>query len=160
MYEATQLEASIATGAPDYLDPAAIDSIIRSKDALYSVLLGHHGNVNTKWHTAANTKRVRRMCMGYSEYLRASSRQLAAIATSCGRIGPLAELRRRGIDFPVVAIHGTEDILVPVKNGRIFADRILGAKCRVVAGMGHLLCPEVRPELLRVFRAEVLKPAT
>ena len=64
VYEATQLEASIATGAPDYLDRAAIDSIIRSKDALYSVLLGHHGNVNSEWHNTANTKRVRRMCMG------------------------------------------------------------------------------------------------
>jgi len=47
--------------------------------------------------------------------------------------------RFRGIACPVLVIHGDEDPILPVENGRAIADGIPGARIEVLSGVGHEL---------------------
>jgi 3-oxoadipate enol-lactonase len=51
------------------------------------------------------------------------------------------------IDVPTTVIHGSEDPLIPVANGRVIAELIPGARFEELAGVGHLL-PHEAPESL------------
>jgi 3-oxoadipate enol-lactonase len=44
-----------------------------------------------------------------------------------------------GIAVPTLVVHGTEDLIVPVENGRMLAERIPGAEYVELAGRGHNL---------------------
>jgi pimeloyl-ACP methyl ester carboxylesterase len=49
-------------------------------------------------------------------------------------------------------IHGTEDQLLPVQNGRLIASRAPGARLEIFDGVGHLFFwerPERAAELVR-----------
>jgi pimeloyl-ACP methyl ester carboxylesterase len=41
------------------------------------------------------------------------------------------------LDVPTLVIHGDRDVLIPVENAHILAERIPGAKLHIVAGAGH-----------------------
>ncbi len=45
--------------------------------------------------------------------------------------------RLSGIGTPTLVIHGTEDQLLPVENGRILATAIPGAQLEILEGIGH-----------------------
>lgn len=45
--------------------------------------------------------------------------------------------RFREISCPVLVIHGAEDPILPIENGRAIADGIPGASLTVLAGTGH-----------------------
>jgi pimeloyl-ACP methyl ester carboxylesterase len=47
--------------------------------------------------------------------------------------------------LPTLVIHGTEDQLLPVQNGRLIASRIPGSRLEIFDGVGHLFFWE-RPE--------------
>ena len=49
-----------------------------------------------------------------------------------GRLARLGDVR-----VPTLVIHGADDILVPVENGRNVAAAILGARYIEIEGMGH-----------------------
>jgi 3-oxoadipate enol-lactonase len=49
------------------------------------------------------------------------------------------------IAMPTLVIHGTEDRLLPVQNGRLIASRIPGARLEIFDGVGHLFFWE-RPD--------------
>jgi 3-oxoadipate enol-lactonase len=56
------------------------------------------------------------------------------------------------ITAPTLVIHGTDDEMLPVSNGRMIAERIPGAKLEIFDGVGHLFWveqPERAAELLR-----------
>ncbi len=58
--------------------------------------------------------------------------------------------------LPTLVIHGTEDQLLPVQNGRLIASRIPGAQLEILEGVGHLFFwerPERSAELLRAHAA-------
>jgi 3-oxoadipate enol-lactonase len=60
------------------------------------------------------------------------------------------------IAAPTLVIHGTEDRLLPVQNGRLIASRIPGAQLEIVDGVGHLFFwerPERSAELVRAHAA-------
>jgi 3-oxoadipate enol-lactonase len=44
-----------------------------------------------------------------------------------------------GITVPTLVVHGSEDLIVPVENGRMLAERIRGAEYVELAGRGHNL---------------------
>jgi len=46
------------------------------------------------------------------------------------------------ISAPTLVIHGSEDVIVPVENGRMLAERIPGARYVELPGRGHNLPPE------------------
>jgi 3-oxoadipate enol-lactonase len=57
---------------------------------------------------------------------------------------------------PTLVIHGTEDRLLPVQNGRLIASRIPGARLEIFDGVGHLFFwerPERSAELVREHAA-------
>jgi 3-oxoadipate enol-lactonase len=58
--------------------------------------------------------------------------QVRAIATS-DRSQTVAGIRQ-----PTLVIHGTDDPLVPVQNGKLLAERIPGARLVLLPGCGHL----------------------
>ena len=56
------------------------------------------------------------------------------------------------IGAPALVIHGTEDQMLPVANGRMIAERIPGARLEIFDGVGHLFWveePERAAALLR-----------
>ncbi len=63
------------------------------------------------------------------------------------------------IAAPTLVIHGTEDRLLPVQNGKLIASRIPGAQLEIFDGVGHLFFWE-RPERSGEFvRAHAAVPA-
>lgn len=60
------------------------------------------------------------------------------------------------IDVPALVIHGTEDLIVPVENGRMLASRLPNAQYVELQGVGHnvpLEVPETFNELVLEFLA-------
>jgi pimeloyl-ACP methyl ester carboxylesterase len=58
--------------------------------------------------------------------------------------------------LPALVIHGTEDQLLPVQNGRLIASRIPGSQLEILDGVGHLFFwerPERAAELVRAHAA-------
>jgi 3-oxoadipate enol-lactonase len=56
------------------------------------------------------------------------------------------------LTMPTLVIHGTEDELLPVQNGRLIASLIPGARLEIFDGVGHLFFwerPERSAELIR-----------
>jgi pimeloyl-ACP methyl ester carboxylesterase len=63
-----------------------------------------------------------------------------------------AQARLAEIEAPTLVIHGTEDKMIPVANGRLIASLIPGAKLEIFDGVGHLFWweePERSAELVR-----------
>ena len=61
-------------------------------------------------------------------------RQLVAILAAESRKARLGDLR-----VPALVVHGLDDPLVPVENGRVVAAAIPGARLLELEGMGHNL---------------------
>lgn len=56
------------------------------------------------------------------------------------------------ITAPTLVVHGTEDQMLPVGNGRMIAERIPGARLEILDGVGHMFFveePERSAELIR-----------
>jgi pimeloyl-ACP methyl ester carboxylesterase len=69
-------------------------------------------------------------------------RQLVAIMAASSRIERLKQLR-----VPTLVIHGVDDVLVPVENGRLVAAAVPGARLIEFEGMGHDLPKRVWPRV-------------
>ena len=70
----------------------------------------------------------------------------------------LAQLEQ--ITAPTLVIHGTDDAMLPVANGRLIAERIPGAKLEVFDGVGHLFWveePDRTAELLKQHTAALVE---
>jgi pimeloyl-ACP methyl ester carboxylesterase len=67
-----------------------------------------------------------------------------------------ASARLSTLDLPTLVIHGTEDRMLPVANGRLIASLIPDAQLEILDGVGHLFFwerPERSAELLRAHAA-------
>jgi 3-oxoadipate enol-lactonase len=60
-----------------------------------------------------------------------------------------------GIDAPTLVVHGSEDLIVPVENGRMLAGRIPGARYVELPGRGHNL-PLEEPDTFAAFVQDFL----
>lgn len=69
-----------------------------------------------------------------------TARQLIAILTAHSRLERLGSLH-----VPALVIHGLDDILVPIQNGRLVAAAVPDARLVEIAGMGHDLPERVWP---------------
>jgi pimeloyl-ACP methyl ester carboxylesterase len=69
-------------------------------------------------------------------------RQLVAILAAKSRLERLKNLR-----VPALVIHGIDDVLIPVENGRLVAEAVPGARLIEVDGMGHDLPKRVWPQV-------------
>lgn len=71
------------------------------------------------------------------------ARQLAAILVAEDRSAALADLR-----VPTLVVHGSHDVLVPVRGGRLTAAAVPAAELLEIDGMGHDLPREIWDRLL------------
>ena len=69
-------------------------------------------------------------------------RQLVAIMAAGSRLERLSHVR-----LPALVVHGTDDILVPIENGRLVAGAVPGARFLEVEGMGHDIPERIWSEL-------------
>jgi pimeloyl-ACP methyl ester carboxylesterase len=76
-------------------------------------------------------------------YPEGSARQFVAIMAAKSRIERLGSVR-----VPVLVIHGVDDILIPVENGRLVAAAAPGARLIEIEGMGHDLPERVWPQVV------------
>ena len=56
------------------------------------------------------------------------------------------------LEMPILVVHGTEDRIIPVENGRVVAGLIPGSRLEILQDIGHLFfweLPERSAELLR-----------
>jgi 3-oxoadipate enol-lactonase len=56
------------------------------------------------------------------------------------------------IEAPTLVLHGTDDLLSPVANARLLADRIPSARLHLVAGGRHGFFEEYRPQVVPLIR--------
>ncbi|MEX0874432.1 MAG: alpha/beta hydrolase [Actinomycetota bacterium] len=81
-------------------------------------------------------------------------RQMLAVRAAPGRGASLVKLT-----IPIVVIHGTDDRLVPVANGRKMADVIERARLVTIEGMGHDLPKDAWPLVVNAIVANAQKAA-
>jgi pimeloyl-ACP methyl ester carboxylesterase len=81
-------------------------------------------------------------------------RQLIAIAAAPDRAPALRQLR-----MPALVVHGEDDPLVPVDNGRQTAAALPGARVMIIPAMGHNLPQRVWPQVLDALVEITGKPA-
>jgi pimeloyl-ACP methyl ester carboxylesterase len=89
-----------------------------------------------------------------SYYPVGAGRQLVAILAASGRLERLNDVK-----VPTLVIHGTDDVLVPVDNGRRVAAAVPGARLIEFEGMGHDLPERVWPRVVDAIQ-ELARQAT
>ncbi|HEY1456099.1 MAG TPA: alpha/beta fold hydrolase [Candidatus Dormibacteraeota bacterium] len=72
-----------------------------------------------------------------------TARQFMAILAAPPRLERLATLR-----VPTLVIHGVDDVLIPIENGRLVAAAVPGARLMEIEGMGHDLPQRVWPQFV------------
>ena len=112
----------------------------RIDQAMYfrRVLLGSGDPFDEAHERARATRSVDR-----SYYPPGVGRQLLAILAAKSRLERLKEVR-----VPTLVIHGVDDVLVPVENGRAVAAAVPGARLIEFDGMGHDLPKRAWPKVL------------
>jgi pimeloyl-ACP methyl ester carboxylesterase len=106
-----------------------------------------------KFDEAAETKRAER-AYDRSYYPVGTGRQLVAILAAEGRLKKLSQIK-----VPTLVVHGVDDVLVPVENGRSVAAAVPGARLIEFEGMGHNLPERVWPPVLDAIK-ELARQAT
>jgi pimeloyl-ACP methyl ester carboxylesterase len=129
--------------------PASREDRIKQGVQIRKVLSG----ATDPFDEAAETKRVER-AYDRSYYPVGSGRQLVAILAADGRLERLSHVR-----VPTLVIHGVDDILVPVENGRRVAAAVPGARLLEFEGMGHNVPERVWPQVMDAIE-ELARQAT
>lgn len=109
------------------------------------------------WHDRANAERVRRMTSGYAAYLQGANRHCAAVILAPSREEGLRSMRDRGINGPVLAIHGSLDPIVAPGNSDLIGSYVSGARVVKIQGMGHIIVPEACPQIVNAYRVHILE---
>ncbi len=113
------------------------------------LLVGSGDPFDEAFERAKATRAVRR-----AWYPVGTGRQLLAILAAHPRLESLQAIR-----VPTLVIHGHEDILVPVENGRMVAAAVPGARLLVLEGMGHDIPKRVWPRVIDAI-AETARKAS
>lgn len=67
--------------------------------------------------------------------------------------------RLPALTLPTLVIHGDEDQMLPVANGRLIASLILGARLEILEGVGHMFWWEQPERSVELLRAHALTTA-
>jgi 3-oxoadipate enol-lactonase len=96
----------------------------------------------------------------YAIFLQIAQRRAVAVpvvmAQSQAILGHDTQARLPQLEMPTLVIHGSEDEMLPVENGRLIASLIPGAQLEILEGVGHLFFweqPEHSAELIRALAA-------
>jgi pimeloyl-ACP methyl ester carboxylesterase len=92
----------------------------------------------------------------YAAFLAIAQRRAVAVPVVLAQLQACGahdtSTRLGGLSVPTLVIHGTEDQLLPVQNGRLLASLIPGAALEILDGTGHMFFwehPERSAELVR-----------
>ncbi len=102
------------------------------------LLLGSGDPFDEAFERAKATRAVKR-----AYYPIGTGRQLLAILAAHPRLESLQRVR-----VPTLVIHGLDDVLVPVENGRMVAAAVPGARLLELEGMGHDIPKRVWPRVI------------
>ena len=133
--------------------PATREDRIELAMSIRRVLVGSADPFDEAFERARATRAVDR-----AYYAVGTGRQLVAVIAAEPRLERLKKLRA-----PTLVIHGKDDLLVPVENGRMVAAAVPGARLLEIDGMGHDLPRRVWPQVLDAIganarKASVLQP--
>jgi pimeloyl-ACP methyl ester carboxylesterase len=133
--------------------PATREERIELAMSIRRVLVGSADPFDETFERARATRAVDR-----AYYAVGTGRQLVAVIAAEPRLERLKKVR-----VPTLVIHGKDDVLVPVENGRIVAAAVPGARLLEIDGMGHDLPRRVWPQVLDAIvanarKASVLQP--
>jgi len=133
--------------------PATREDRIELAMSIRRVLVGSADPFDEAFERARATRAVDR-----AYYAVGTGRQLVAVIAAEPRLERLKKLRA-----PTLVIHGKDDVLVPVENGRMVAAAVPGARLLEIDGMGHDLPRRVWPQVLDAIganarKASVLQP--
>jgi pimeloyl-ACP methyl ester carboxylesterase len=129
--------------------PATREERIEQAMSLHHALLGSRDPFDEAFERARATRAVDR-----AYYPAGIGRQLVAILAAKSRLERLKALR-----VPTLVIHGIDDVLVPIENGRLVAAAVPGARLVEFEGMGHDLPRRVWPQGLDAIE-EIARQAT
>jgi 3-oxoadipate enol-lactonase len=92
----------------------------------------------------------------YARFLQIAERRAVAVPVVLAQMQAClahdTQARLEELQMPTLVMHGTEDQLLPVENGRLIASRIPGSQLEIFEGAGHLFFwerPERSAELVR-----------
>jgi pimeloyl-ACP methyl ester carboxylesterase len=93
------------------------------------------GGVNNPFDVEVERRKIER-AFARSYYPDGFGRQFVAILVAKSRVPALGN-----VDLPTLVVHGLDDPLVPVENGRRVAAAVPGARLLELEGMGHNIPP-------------------
>jgi len=133
--------------------PATREERIELAMSIRRALLGSADPFDEAFERGRATRAVDR-----AYYAVGTARQLVAVLAAEPRLERLKKLL-----VPTLVIHGRDDVLVPVENGRSIAAAVPGARLLEFEGMGHDLPRRVWPQVLDAIianarQASVLQP--
>lgn len=126
--------AAVLIAAP----PATREERIEQAMTFRRVLLGSSDPFDEAFERARATRAIER-----AYYPVGVGRQLVAILAAGSRLERLKRVR-----VPTLVIHGVDDVLVPVENGRLVAEAVPGARLIEIDGMGHDVPRRAWPRVL------------
>jgi pimeloyl-ACP methyl ester carboxylesterase len=118
--------------------PATREERIAQGVSIRRALLGSGDPVVEEAEAARATRAIDR-----AYHPAGTARQLAATLAAQGRVE-----RLRSVRVPTLVVHGVDDVLVPVENGRSVAAAVPGARLIEFEGMGHDLPKRVWPAVI------------
>lgn len=133
--------------------PPTREERIKQSMWIRSVLIGP----GDPYDEAAERRRAERN-IDRAHYPVGTGRQLISCLAAHNRLDQLGKLH-----VPTLVIHGVDDILIPVENGRLVAAAVPGARLLEIEGMGHDLPKRSWPVVLDAIsevarKADALQP--
>jgi pimeloyl-ACP methyl ester carboxylesterase len=99
----------------------------------------------------------------YADFLAIAARRTVAVPVVMAQLQACvahdASARLGELTMPTLVIHGTEDQLLPVENGRQIASLIPGSKLEIFDDVGHMFVWEQPERAAELLRAHVAVPA-
>jgi len=117
--------------------PVTREARIEQAMAFRRVLIGSADPFDEARERANATRAVDR-----AYYPMGTGRQLLAVLAAKSRIERLKQVR-----VPTLVVHGVDDVLIPVENGRLTAAAVPGARLLELDGMGHDIPKRVWPQI-------------
>jgi pimeloyl-ACP methyl ester carboxylesterase len=133
--------------------PVTREERIKQSMWIRSVLVGPGDPFDETWERRRAERNIDR-----AYYPAGTGRQLISSLAAHNRLDSLRELR-----VPALVIHGIDDVLIPVENGRLVAEAVPGARLIEIEGMGHDLPKRAWPVVLDAIsdvarKADALQP--
>jgi pimeloyl-ACP methyl ester carboxylesterase len=133
--------------------PATRDERIEQSMWIRRVLIGPGDPYDEAWERRRAERNIDR-----AYYPVGTERQFVSVLAAHHRLEALRQLQ-----VPALVIHGVDDILIPVENGRLVAAAVPGARLIEIEGMGHDLPKRAWPVVLDAIadvarKADALQP--